>query len=65
VITNIHRRALKTQIRTLSIEANHGTVNPLGSGRVVHRAIIGRRSRLIRSVRSRWRKVVRALYLHT
>jgi hypothetical protein len=41
---------LKTQIRTLSIEANHGTVNPLG--RVFHRAIIGRPSRLIRCVRS-------------
>jgi hypothetical protein len=43
---------LKTQIRTLSIEANHETVNRLRSGRVFHRAIIGRRSGLIRCVRS-------------
>src|SRR5215469_11966424 len=45
LIANIHRRALKTQIRTLSIEANDRTLNPLWRGRVFHRVIIGRRSR--------------------
>jgi hypothetical protein len=62
VITNIHRRALKTQIRTLSIEANHETLYAIG--RACHRAIIGRRSGLTRIVSatapggSRHRKVV-------